>query len=103
MSKFFLQHGGTLDTIKDLHAYLPSLPDEVFAHHVTSERNDFHNWIKDVHQDHELATEVLACNSKEELHLTLSQYLDDMKVLHSVAKQLDKASKLVAQAAGLKY
>ena len=62
---FWVHDGPVLRNVKDLCDYLPSMSDDTFNHHVSPERNDFSNWIKDVVGDKQLANEIGKCKNKD--------------------------------------
>ena len=72
---FFLNNGETLKDIKELHKSLTKMDDSVFNHHVNQERNDFSNWIRNVHKNESLAEKILSMKSKEELKNCLKDHL----------------------------
>ncbi len=64
---FYVCDGAVLRSIEDLFEYLQEMPENVFRHHVNEHRNDFHNWVRDVFQDHELALNLKNCSDKDEM------------------------------------
>ena len=70
--QFHLFNGGLLASLAQLRAALPSMSDEVFAHHVRPERNDFAAWVRDVFHDEPLAARIAAVRSRLELSSVLS-------------------------------
>ena len=61
----FWCHDGTIfRDMKDLAESLAAMSDDVFAHHVNSERNDFSKWVKDVIRDEKLASDLAAVTSR---------------------------------------
>ena len=50
--------------MKELAEGLVAMSDDVFAYHVNSEKNDFCNWVRDVIQDDELASDLARANSR---------------------------------------
>jgi len=81
---FILKNGERIASLSELVQKLDSMPEEVFKAHVTENKNDFANWIRDVLAQEELAEEIRTKNAKEEL-LTL---LRDEEA--KVKNQLDK-------------
>jgi hypothetical protein len=71
---FVLSNNRKLRSIKDLLAYLPNMPDDVFNHHTKEGRNDFSNWIKGVFEEKELAKLVEKSETIEDLIHTLREY-----------------------------
>lgn len=55
---FFLNDGRILRTLKDLKDALETMDDSTFYHHVTADRNDFANWVRDVFNQPELADKI---------------------------------------------
>ncbi|MEM4259763.1 MAG: hypothetical protein QXG00_00845 [Candidatus Woesearchaeota archaeon] len=63
---FYLCNGDVLRSIEELYDYVSIMPDFVFYHHVSKERNDFYNWIKDVFQDIGLANQIKEIINKDD-------------------------------------
>jgi len=55
---FFCQDGRVIKNLTELVDALSDITEEVFRYHVTSEKNDFSNWIRDVFGDDKLAGEL---------------------------------------------
>ena len=55
---FWTTDGHILADLKDLRDALETMSDEVFAHHVTNEKNDFADWIESVLRDEECAVKM---------------------------------------------
>lgn len=65
--KYFKLHMGTeLKSLEELKDALKTMSDETFNYHVTSERNDFAGWIRDVMKDKRLADDLEKIKTKEE-------------------------------------
>lgn len=60
---FYACDGTVMTSLEDLFEQLQEMPEHVFFHHVNNEKNDFHNWIKDVIGNHVLAKNLK--NSKD--------------------------------------
>ncbi len=56
--------GSAFRDMKELAESLAAMSDDVFAHHVNSENNDFCNWVRDVIEDDELASELVAATTR---------------------------------------
>jgi hypothetical protein len=57
--KVFLFHDGrTAKNLAELAAALSEIPEETFRHHVTEDKNDFSNWLRDVIGDVPLANQL---------------------------------------------
>lgn len=72
---FILANGQPVKNVAELAAILDQMEDHVFSHHVTNDRNDFHNWIKDVFEDVELAKKVLGAHDKKHLQLVIYRHM----------------------------
>jgi hypothetical protein len=56
---FYLSNGKVLKNLRDLYNEISQMPDDIFFHHVTSERNDFSNWVRDVMNEKALSSKML--------------------------------------------
>ncbi len=72
---FVLANGQPVKHVGELAAILDRLEDHVFDHHVRADNNDFHNWIRDVFQDVELARKVAGINDKRRLQLVIYKHM----------------------------
>ncbi len=72
---FVLANGQPVKHVGELAAILDRLEDHVFDHHVRPDNNDFHNWIRDVFQDVELARKVAGVNDKRKLQLVIYKHM----------------------------
>jgi hypothetical protein len=55
---FWFHDGSVADDIISLCDVLNGIPNDVFAYHVNSGKNDIVNWVRDVLLDHDLALEL---------------------------------------------
>ncbi|MBW2967616.1 hypothetical protein KY362_03960 [Candidatus Woesearchaeota archaeon] len=62
---FRLANGSYIKNLNELYSALLKADDAVFSHHVTESRNDFGNWVKDVHKDYRLANSIFRAQDKE--------------------------------------
>lgn len=62
---FILANGHQIKNIQELSDALKNADNWVFEHHVTAERNDFSNWIKDIYLDGELASDIKKAKNKK--------------------------------------
>ena len=63
--KVFWCYGGrVLKNLDELANALREMDDEVFNYHVTAEKNDFTNWVRDVMGDTALARSLLKARSR---------------------------------------
>ena len=72
---FILANGQPVKNVAELASLLDQLEDRVFHHHVTPDRNDFHNWVKDVFEDVELARKMLNISDKKHLQLVIYKHM----------------------------
>ncbi len=72
---FVLVNGQVLKNVKELADVLDKLEDVVFNHHVTNNRNDFANWLRDVFKEIDLAREIAGCKDKDKMQLVLYKHI----------------------------
>jgi len=72
---FVLANGQPVKNVAELAAILDQLEDHVFNHHVNVDRNDFHNWIKDVFEDIDLARKIAGVHDKKHLQLVIYRHI----------------------------
>ena len=72
---FILVNGKRLKNVKELADILDKIEDDVFNHHVTDDRNDFANWLRDVFKDLDLAREIAGCKDKDKMQLVLYKHI----------------------------
>ncbi|MBN2567665.1 hypothetical protein JXB02_06310 [Candidatus Woesearchaeota archaeon] len=63
---FWLKNGRPMKSLRDFYENLFLMDDEVFSHHVTAEKNDFANWVRDVLGDAHLARDLYTVRSRGE-------------------------------------
>lgn len=56
--------GTVIKNVAELHAFLKKADDATFKHHVSEDRNDFANWVRDIIKDKQFAEELSGANSK---------------------------------------
>jgi len=56
--QFFCEDGCVCKNLTELADCLTHMKEEIFSHHVTSWKNDFSNWVRDVLCDDKLASEL---------------------------------------------
>lgn len=62
---FYVNDGTVIRNIYDLNGKLVSIDEQTFGHHITDDRNDFQNWVRDVLEDYQLAEELGLTKSRE--------------------------------------
>ena len=64
-NEFWLADGTSLKNLKELALALQDMDETTFRRHVNQHKNDFHSWVRDVHQDRKLAGTLLKIQKKE--------------------------------------
>ena len=72
---FLFCDGHPVKNVTELAEKLERIEDEVFNHHVTEDRNDFVNWIKDVFEEIELAEEIAGLKHKDHVRLAIYKHV----------------------------
>ncbi len=78
-SVFSLRDGSEIKSLKELYSRLQGMDDSVFSHHVNDERNDFSNWVRDVHKDYRLANSLGSSRSREDALKAVGDRLYELK------------------------
>ena len=60
---FWCCDGQILKNLKELRDAFAIMSEDTFAHHVNVEKNDFHNWVRDIIKDEVLASSMLKATS----------------------------------------
>lgn len=72
---FLFCDGHPVKNVTELAEKLEHIKEEVFNHHVTEDRNDFVNWIKDVFEEIELAEEIAGLKHKDHVRLAIYKHV----------------------------
>ena len=72
---FWFHNGKSVKSVEELIIELKQIKDDVFNHHVDSERNDFSSWIKHVLKDEALAKEIEKETSKQKIISILKEHI----------------------------
>lgn len=89
---FYCADGSVLRSIQELENKLRTIGSEAYAHHANESKNDFHNWIRDVFQEQELASQILAAKTQAEAAALVRKHLN--KAMQANA-EIEKAIKSV--------
>jgi hypothetical protein len=65
--RFYFKDGKIASSLKDLFYVINDISDDTFYHHVSAERNDFSNWIRDVLKENSLAKDISTIYSRKDL------------------------------------
>ena len=63
---FWVNNGPVLKNTIELAGAAKKLTQEQFTYHANSQKNDFHNWVRDVFRDNELAGELLNARTPQQ-------------------------------------
>lgn len=64
---FKLADGSVLKSVRELLDSLQKMDDSTFKHHVSQQKNDFSNWIRDVYKNEPFAKQVARQRTKQQL------------------------------------
>jgi hypothetical protein len=76
---FHLCNGKVVSSVRELYDEIHHMTEDVFAHHVTADRNDFSNWVKDVYGEKKLAQDIKKAATPTMLKRVLSSVFADAK------------------------
>ncbi len=74
--KFRCNDGSELTNLEELANALRSMPEETYNHHVTEQKNDFSNWIRDCVQDAALAKQLIKVTHKDQAQEIVQERID---------------------------
>ncbi len=77
--RFFCHDGCVASNLQQLADCLSHISEESYNHHVTSEKNDFSNWVRDVFGDVRLANELARSRNKDDAARILDQRISWLK------------------------
>jgi len=90
---FLLKDGRKLLNVEQLAKALKNMEHDVFYHHVTSERNDFHNWVRDIVLDLELAEKILNAKTPEDAKRVIEERVKFIKSQIKPVRKISAAKK----------
>jgi len=64
---FYVSDGSVYASLADLAKGLRRMHPDTYQYHANEQKNDFHNWIKDVFGDQKLAKQVLDARDQKQL------------------------------------
>ncbi|MBL7055900.1 hypothetical protein ISS07_03240 [Candidatus Woesearchaeota archaeon] len=76
-SSFKSIDGAEISSLLELADSFARMSDDSYYYHVTEERNDFGNWVRDLFQEHELADSLHRTDSRVEAQATVLKFLVD--------------------------
>lgn len=74
---FWLNDGTAIKNLSELYNSIGTMSNDVFNHHVNEQRNDFCNWVRDVHKDKRLAENLLKSKTREEMLVHIKHRIDE--------------------------
>jgi len=90
--EFNIHMGTSIKNLQELAEALEIMDDDVFNHHVTKEKNDFSNWVKDIIEDVELSNDLLKAKTRKKAFETVSQRIEQLEKLKSGLVVKDKTN-----------
>ena len=86
---FVLKNGQKVKNLHELHSSMKDMDDITFNHHVNDFKNDFHNWVRDIHKDGELANSLLASKTKKEMADVLKRRVKELGNIKNEVKAIE--------------
>ena len=72
---FILCNGHKLKNVKELADVMKDIEDHIFNYHVTPDKNDFENWVRDVFKDISLAKKLGKVKNKDKVKLVIYKHI----------------------------
>jgi len=73
---FWFPNGRTVKNLDELAAALREVSEEIFRHHISKDKNDFSNWVRDVIGDVTLADQLRKAATQAATARTVKKRLD---------------------------
>ena len=86
---FIAKNGARIRNIRELYNSIKGMDDITFNHHVNDFKNDFHNWVRDIHKDNELAKSLLEAKSKKEMAELLKARIEELGKVRKEVKAIE--------------
>lgn len=90
--EFNIHMGTSIKNLQELAEALEIMDDATFKHHVTKDRNDFSNWVKDIIEDVELGKDLLKAKTRKKAFEAVSKRVEQLKKLKSGHVAKDKTN-----------
>ncbi len=97
---FWLCDGRVVKDVKELTAVMRNMKEDVFEFHVSGQKNDFSNWVRDVVKDDKLGQELNNAKTSEEAYEILSGEKLKKKKQKKIASRMKAAEQLRIEKAG---
>ncbi len=75
---FWLKNGKPIASMKELADEFEHMDSKTFSHHINEERNDFHNWVRDVFHEQKLADRLLSVESPSDAKDVILERLNEI-------------------------
>lgn len=85
--RFWCNDGKVYKSLADLANGLKNISSEAFSHHVNAEKNDFHNWVRDVFQDPKLAKDLKIARNNKWMASKVESRLKELKNTRNPLRQ----------------
>lgn len=72
---FIVVDGSALKSLRELAEALDTMSDDAFYYHVTKEKNDFANWVRDVFNEAGLAEKLVNAQTREKHEIEVLKHL----------------------------
>ena len=82
---FFVYEGGAIKNLYELEDTLASMKQSSFSHHVSTVRNDFSNWVRDVVGDSSLALTLSLKKTRKEMENAVKERINELEEQHMPA------------------
>lgn len=86
--RFFCQDGCVSKNLTELVDCLTNMTEEVFRRHVTPEKNDFSNWVRDVLGDDRLAGKLNTARTPWEASRIVAERIASLQKMRPLAPSL---------------
>ncbi|MBI2666651.1 hypothetical protein HYX13_03505 [Candidatus Woesearchaeota archaeon] len=77
-NQFWVADGRSLKNLEELAGALQDMDETTFRQHVNAHKNDFHSWVRDVHQDKKLAGTLLKIKQKEHTFHAIQKRIQEL-------------------------
>ena len=73
--QFWVCNGSNISHIEGLSDAFESMDDPTYDYHANGEKNDFSNWVRDVHGDEKLAEKIKNANNRKDAQIRVLKYM----------------------------
>ena len=84
---FWCNNGEVYKSLAELANGLKNISPDAFSHHVSAEKNDFHNWVRDVFQDPKLAADLKIAKNNKWMSSKVEARLKELKNTRNPLRQ----------------